>query len=266
MGWSGGVYTQTDGTYSGDGICQSQAGDGDAKIKAAEMDALLEDHADGINQCLNKDGSNAATGDLDAGSNKITNLAEGSATGDAARWDEAVASLSLDGTTLEVNLNDGQVIDIDLASIGSAGEVTLSGDQTITGQKTFTTNPTIITNLKTNGAIRHAVDVKSSSASISLDTDSYNYFYVTNNTTMTVDLDMTDAADDDLGASWVATGWAMFRNDSSAGAVTVTCANADSIEVIGSNPTTNGETYTLAYQIVRRGGAVRAQATWVTPS
>lgn len=265
MGWSSGTFTQTDGTNSGDGICAAQAADMDPKIRAAEMDALFEDHADGINACINKDGSNAFTGDADLGGNQVTNMAEGGETGDAGRWDEDVASLSLDGTVLEVNMNDGGQVTVDLASIGSAGEVTISDDQTITGSKTLT-GTTTATTLKTNGPIRHLMQAQGSSSSITCDTDSYSRFHITNNTTMTVELDLTDAADANLGNTWCSNGWIMFRNNASAGAVTITATNADNLEVIGSNPTTNGETYTLAYTIARLPTELRVQATWVTPS
>ena len=84
MGWSGGTYTQTDGVYTGDGICQAQAGDGDDTIYATEMDALFEDHAAAINQCINKDGTNAFTGAADLGLNKIVNLSAPTSSNDAA--------------------------------------------------------------------------------------------------------------------------------------------------------------------------------------
>ena len=58
--------------------------DAAVKINAPDHDTHDQDLADGINQCLNKDGSNAATGDLNAGSNKITNVTDPTAAQDAA--------------------------------------------------------------------------------------------------------------------------------------------------------------------------------------
>lgn len=82
MSWSGGVYTKGNagsGGWAGD----AAAGIG---IEAGRHDTQDNDFATGINQCLNKDGSNAATGNLNLNSNKITNLANASASGDAMAY------------------------------------------------------------------------------------------------------------------------------------------------------------------------------------
>lgn len=264
MAWSGGVYTQQAGGLSGDDICQEWAGDGDPTIYAPELDSLFEDHAEGINQCINKDGSNAFTSTIDAGNNPIANLTEAVSTGQAGRWDEDIASVGLDGTVLEITLNDGQELTVDLASVGSVGEVTITGDQTISGSKTLT-GTTVASDLKTDGPIRHALENFTTSATITCDTDAGSRFYIANNQAMTVTLDLTDAADSDLGDYWASNGWIMFDNGGSAGVVTIACPNADDLEIIGSNPTGNNDTYTLAYNIVYLNGTVRVQGTWVTP-
>lgn len=80
MGWSGGTYRK--GNYGTNGWT------GDASlgigIEAGRHDTQDDDFANGINQCLNKDGSNAATGNLNIGSNRVTNVATGTARTDAA--------------------------------------------------------------------------------------------------------------------------------------------------------------------------------------
>ena len=82
MGWSGGTYTRSDGVFTGTSIWQSNR-DAGTKIVADRHDTHDQDLATGINQCLNKDGSNAATADLDAGTYKITRVGDGTAHTDA---------------------------------------------------------------------------------------------------------------------------------------------------------------------------------------
>ena len=79
MAWSGGTYRK--GNYSTNGWT------GDASlgigIEAGRHDTQDDDFQGGINQCLNKDGSNAATGNLNIGSNRLTNVSAGTARTDA---------------------------------------------------------------------------------------------------------------------------------------------------------------------------------------
>ena len=82
MGWSGGTYTRSDGVFTGTSIWQSNR-DAGTKIVADRHDTHDQDLATGINQCLNKDGSNAATANLDAGTYKITRVGDGTAHTDA---------------------------------------------------------------------------------------------------------------------------------------------------------------------------------------
>jgi len=80
MAWSGGTYRK--GNYGTNGWT------GDASlgigIEAGRHDTQDDDFATGINACLAKDGSNSATGNLNAGSFKVTNLGAGTALTDAA--------------------------------------------------------------------------------------------------------------------------------------------------------------------------------------
>lgn len=78
MGWSGGTYTRSNGTYSGASVWASDESMA-IGIESARHDTHDQDLATGINSCLAKDGSNAATGDLNIGSHKITALASGTA-------------------------------------------------------------------------------------------------------------------------------------------------------------------------------------------
>ena len=78
MGWSGGTYTRSDGVFTGTSIWQSNR-DAGTKIVADRHDTHDQDIATGLNQAINKDGSNAFTGAANLGSQKITSLADGTA-------------------------------------------------------------------------------------------------------------------------------------------------------------------------------------------
>lgn len=75
MPWAGGNYTKGNngtGGWTGD----ASLGIG---IEGGRHDTQDNDFATGINQCLNKDGSNAATGDLNLGGFRPVNVAAGTA-------------------------------------------------------------------------------------------------------------------------------------------------------------------------------------------
>jgi hypothetical protein len=75
MGWSGGSYTKGNaGTGGWAGDASSGIG-----IEAGRHDTQDNDFATGINQCINKDGSNSATANLNLGGFRFTNA--GTATG-----------------------------------------------------------------------------------------------------------------------------------------------------------------------------------------
>lgn len=79
MPWSAGTYARL---YGSAGWVDDR--DAGTKILATRHDSHDQDLADGINACLKKDGTNAATADLNAGGFKITNLGTPSAGADAA--------------------------------------------------------------------------------------------------------------------------------------------------------------------------------------
>jgi hypothetical protein len=81
MGWSGGTYRK--GNYGTNGWT------GDASlgigIEAGRHDTQDDDFANGINACIAKDGSNAATGNLNLGANRVTNIGAGTVRTDAVQ-------------------------------------------------------------------------------------------------------------------------------------------------------------------------------------
>lgn len=96
MGWSGGQYKK--GNYASNGWT------GDASlgigIEAGRHDTQDDDFANGINNCVAKDGTNVMTGSLNLGNNKATNMLAGTAVLDGANvFQVQNTSLSYLGTT-----------------------------------------------------------------------------------------------------------------------------------------------------------------------
>ena len=83
MPWRAGSFTRTNGVHTGSTLWV-QDRDAGTKILATRHDTHDQDLADGINATLEKSGSNAATGNLDIGSNRLTLVADGTAKTDAA--------------------------------------------------------------------------------------------------------------------------------------------------------------------------------------
>lgn len=81
MGWSGGNYTKGNAATGG-WVGDASLGIG---IEAGRHDTQDNDFATGIDQCLNKDGSNAATGNLNLGGFRYTNGAAATARTDLAQ-------------------------------------------------------------------------------------------------------------------------------------------------------------------------------------
>lgn len=79
MSWSSGIFSRLYGAIGWRSDYNSGTG-----IDPDRADSHDQDLADGINACLHKGGQNAATGDINLGSNKIINLASGTAATDAA--------------------------------------------------------------------------------------------------------------------------------------------------------------------------------------
>ena len=78
MAWSGGTFTRANPTWTTD----ASLGIG---IEAGRHDAQDNDFTTGINQCLNKDGSNSATNNLNLGGFRYTNSAAATARTDLAQ-------------------------------------------------------------------------------------------------------------------------------------------------------------------------------------
>jgi hypothetical protein len=91
MPWSGGSFTRTNGVNTGSTLWAQDRDEG-YKILASHHDTHDQDIADGVNSTLEKSGSNAATGNLDIGSNRVTTMADGTAKQDAATLNQIVSN------------------------------------------------------------------------------------------------------------------------------------------------------------------------------
>lgn len=100
MPWGGGSYTKGNsatGGWTGD----ASLGIG---VEPGRHDAQDNDFALGINQCLNKDGSNAMSGNLNmGGTNKVMNVANGTLATDAVNLGQVQAGINTQSTTLDIS-------------------------------------------------------------------------------------------------------------------------------------------------------------------
>lgn len=100
MPWSSGTYTK----WNASNVPPNWVGDASVgiKIEASRHDTQDDDFAAGINNCLTKDGSNAATGNINLGSNRIINVSNAVAANDALTLGQAQAGISASGTALSI--------------------------------------------------------------------------------------------------------------------------------------------------------------------
>lgn len=268
MGWSAGTFTLTDGTYNGPGVCAQQAGDGDATIYATEVDALFDDLATGVNSCLLKDGTNAASANLNLGSNKITALANGSVTTDAAAYGQTITALSFDGGTniLTATRSAGNLTaDFSTLAAGTGG-VDLTTDQTVAGIKTFSAI-TSLAHAKFNGPRTSKVESVASSSTPTFDStaEAYHFITVAQNQTWTITWP-TAASDTQLGANWVKTGAILARWSGASYTVSLDSTMLSALtdyEIEGTHTTGSGEMSALTYTYWYINGSKYAQFAWV---
>lgn len=90
MPWAAGIYTKWNG--SGGWASDAAANIG---IEAGRHDTQDTDFQDGINACLAKNGSNSATGNLNLGNNKLTNIATGTLSQDAVNLAQVQAGINI---------------------------------------------------------------------------------------------------------------------------------------------------------------------------
>lgn len=108
MAWAAGTFTRTNGTYSGQYVWRQ---DSDAAVKIVYVRHDLHDYdiAQGINACINKNGQNSPTANIDWGGVKITNMANGSAAQDSATFAQTVTAIALVAGTLTLTRSSGNM-------------------------------------------------------------------------------------------------------------------------------------------------------------
>lgn len=117
MAWSGGTYTKgNNGT--GGWVGDASLGIG---IEAGRHDTQDNDFATGINQCLNKDGSNAATGNLNLGGFLPTNIGAGTAAAPAICAGNDVDTGIFSAAANELAVSTSGVERVRINSVGSVG-------------------------------------------------------------------------------------------------------------------------------------------------
>ena len=131
MSWSGGIFTRTNGVYTGATVW-FQDYTHNVKIVYDRHDTHDQDLAEGINACINKNGQNSPTTNINWGGFKITNLAQGSATADSARYGQTVTALAIDPSSkiLTASRADGDLT-VDLTPIVVAGDTSDFARQSI---------------------------------------------------------------------------------------------------------------------------------------
>ena len=123
MAWSGGTFTRTNGVYTGAAIWASDKA-ASVKIVSDRHDTHDQDIATGINACLNKNGANSPTADINWGSFKITSLAAGVATTDAANYSQTITVAAWSGAgVLTLTRAAGNIT----ATLGSADVIAALG-------------------------------------------------------------------------------------------------------------------------------------------
>jgi hypothetical protein len=120
MPWAAGTYTKGNagtGGWTGD----ASLGIG---IEAGRHDTQDNDFATGINQCLNKDGSNAMTGNLNAGGNKVVSMAAGTADTDGMRYGQVRNGAPIYLDTVNNRLGVGTTTPTGLLHVGDGSAQT----------------------------------------------------------------------------------------------------------------------------------------------
>lgn len=265
MGWSGGAFDLSDGTYSSNWAANWRD-NGAATILASEFDALLLDVETGINACLNKDGSNAATGDLDIGGNRVTNITASSNT-DAGTYGKQIASGAVVSSDIVLTTNDSSTIAIDISGVqAGTGGVATSGDQTASGVKTWSGIGSHA-HAKFNGPTTEKVSVISSGSTPTCDATASNAHYLNVNQNMTLNFTWpSGASDTQLGANWKVHGAILCRWSGASYTVGLNAtmlSNLDDYEIDGTHTTGSGEMSTLVYTYYYINGTKYAQFAWV---
>jgi hypothetical protein len=153
MGWNGaGNFQRTNGSFSGSEVWQDDSSAG-YDIVDARHDSHDQDLAQGINNCLTKDGQNSPTANLSMNSFKHTNVGDGTARNQYATvgqlQDQGVQALSLvGGTTTTITASMTPVI----SSYVTGGRYYFKAVNTNTGSTTLKIDSAPAVTIQLNGS------------------------------------------------------------------------------------------------------------------
>ena len=96
MGFSSGVYTRTNGTFSGTTVWTQDKNAG-TKITSSNHDTHDQDIANALSACLLKDGTQTVTADIPLSTYKLTNIGRATLTTDAIQLNQVQRSETIWG-------------------------------------------------------------------------------------------------------------------------------------------------------------------------
>lgn len=129
MPWQGNQFVRTDGTRTGSTVWQ-QAQAASVDIISTDHDTHDEDQAQGITDCINRNGANTVAADINWGNFKIIGLGAGTANGDAVNKGQMDAA---DGT-LQGNIDSlSATVDTKLANVVEDTSPQLGGALDVNG-------------------------------------------------------------------------------------------------------------------------------------
>lgn len=150
MPWTGSTFVRNDGVSTGPAVWNTQATTTEY-ILASTHDTHDQDIANGITDCINKNGANTPAANISWGSFKITNYGTASANTDVPNWGQTLGSLTLDGGTFVLTAADRTgttITTVDLTPISGGGGgggaptdasyVTLGTNGTLTNERVLT--------------------------------------------------------------------------------------------------------------------------------
>lgn len=245
-----GTFLRSNGQFDGSTVWDQdrQAG---YKIIATRHDSHDEDIADGIEKCLNIQGYNSPLANINWGGFKITNMADGAASGDA------VNKSQLDAVQADVDANTAAIATIQTANPDNIITAMSWDGATLTATRSsgnFTVSIAKLNSIKSNGPIRHKGADLTAAASVTLNPANGNRFYMLNNTGAGVAITITKPTgnDSDLGANYFVEGSVIIENGATPG--TVSLAGVSGADVIGSPDTSINAKFLLTYMIQHKTG------------
>jgi hypothetical protein len=208
-------------------------------IDSGGHDTHDQDIAEGITQTLNINGINAMLADLDVGTFKLTNVADGVAAGDGVNYGQ----LTSVEAKADTNTTDISGLDTRVTALEGAG----------------TPDPLVAINFKSNGPIRHKLS--SSTGASSLDVSSQGRFFHNNNGAHTLTFTNLPSLDDpDLGAIYRTEVSVTVWNGATPG--TITLSGLGTPRVVGEQSTDANVAQVLTVFIDRVSGTNNVTVIW----